>query len=251
MGRVVVHDLGDVVGRRGGRPATPFAGVIEVVREPHRAQHDHLDLGWVASRLARPGGDVGHRPFDCLTPNADFERDQVGVRAGQAHRVRPRASEHQGNPSAGPGDADLGSLEVDRLAGQQALDLGYELAHLGHLGRLQPQRADRAVAAPEPEHDATGMDAGQRRVAARRDGEVSRDRIGHRSAEGQPLGGLQTAGHVHVRVLPDHLRVAHPGVTEPRAVSAADRLEIGLELDGQEVGAELHRAILTRGSTTP
>ena len=93
---------------------------------------------------------------------------------------------------------------------------------------------------PIPSSDAAGVQVGERRVRARRDGRVARQRVRDAAADLDPVRRGERMRHVDVEVLPEHLAVDEPASCVACALGGLHRPDEDGEVLREEVRAELH-----------
>src|SRR5439155_15923660 len=102
-------------------------------------------------------------------------------------------------------------------------------------------RGDRGAADADAEQTAATGEFVQREKAARRDGDVARDRVRHAAPELNARGGARAERERGVEVRRHELRVADPGAVEARAFGQHCELDIAPEREGApEPDAEPH-----------
>ena len=238
--RVPLQRVGDVVRARRRRPAALLPRLLLVVRDPHRAERGDLDLVGVAARLLGAGAHVVDRPAHGRGMHADVDHRDVRERAGQAQVLRPGRADHDRHPLVRPADAACRRLSSPAIS---ARSVRHRLGQLGRRHRLQPERPHRVVAAADPEHDAAGVQVGERRMRARRHRRVARERVRDRHCRRRSAPSPRARASCRRRgpARASGRRRARRARSRPRSAARTDSRKTG-KSSGQEVRAELHRA---------
>ena len=164
-----------------------------------------------------------HRVHDPAV-KSDQEHDAVGDLAGELDGLRPRGRHQEGyRPARGVGETPRRALKVHGFARQQLAQGRDARAHLGERGRLSADRARRRVTRAHDDLRAPRRQLGDGLDRAGQDGDVPRERVGHRRKQRQPRRAGGCLPERDERVAAQELTVEDPRAVEAGGLDVLDQ----------------------------